>query len=393
MSLSAQASQGLIPFNFEMEMLRCWKNLKANALKLTRNAEKAEDLVQETFLRALANRHQFKPGTSMSAWLFTIQRNSFFSTARKSGREVEGDDVFWNKLAETHAAEPTHAERLDLERVLQEMPPGKLAVVLDSDAYGLTLVQQAQKHAVAEGTVKSRVSRTREMLRNMLGEAYATSKHRYNQPIRSRTRSKPMLAIVEDTENRTAPANISGEEALRSLLSYAVTNRANFNYKVEEAMKLASAKGVRKSKRQLGKAMVEAGIENHPSVATNIFGGRSSWNQRRLVLLLEYLDTTALEFLAVIRPVPSAQPAPPPQPAEVVSLPLAARPQAPPPAAESLPPPAPVESAPQKAAQPTTVEAMATVVKHLLKERLASLNNDQSAQLLLLGDLVHRLTR
>ena len=67
-------------------------SLRAFAISLTRDADQAEDLVQETVLRAISKQEQFEPGTNLQAWLFTILRNQFFSDHRKSLREVEDGD-------------------------------------------------------------------------------------------------------------------------------------------------------------------------------------------------------------------------------------------------------------------------------------------------------------
>src|SRR5690348_1598567 len=73
-------------------MLAATPNLRAFAISLARNVDRADDLVQETLLRALANIDSFQPGTNMSAWLFTILRNHFRSEYRKRRREVEDAD-------------------------------------------------------------------------------------------------------------------------------------------------------------------------------------------------------------------------------------------------------------------------------------------------------------
>ena len=67
-------------------------SLRAFAISLTRNGDQADDLVQETLLRAISKQEQFEAGTSLQAWLFTILRNRFFSAHRKSLREVEDGD-------------------------------------------------------------------------------------------------------------------------------------------------------------------------------------------------------------------------------------------------------------------------------------------------------------
>src|SRR3954471_2675622 len=77
---------------FEEELLKCEQSLNAFAISLSGNVDRAADLVQETFLRAMTHHDDFQPGTNMSAWLFTILRNLFRSEYRKRRREVEDTD-------------------------------------------------------------------------------------------------------------------------------------------------------------------------------------------------------------------------------------------------------------------------------------------------------------
>jgi len=74
------------------QILAAVPSLRAFAISLSGNVDRADDLVQETLLRALANIHSFQPGTNMLAWLFTILRNQFRSEYRKRRREVEDAD-------------------------------------------------------------------------------------------------------------------------------------------------------------------------------------------------------------------------------------------------------------------------------------------------------------
>src|SRR4029078_8823558 len=89
-------------------------NLRAFAISLSGNVDKADDLVQETLLRALSHIDQFEPGTNMSAWLFTILRNLFRSDYRKRRREVEDDD---GSYAETLKSQPEQSGRLEFEEL------------------------------------------------------------------------------------------------------------------------------------------------------------------------------------------------------------------------------------------------------------------------------------
>src|SRR5579864_3256072 len=90
-------------------------NLRAFAISLCRNIDRADDLVQETLLRALSNIDSFQPGTNMSAWLFTILRNHFRSQYRKLSREIEDVD---GSFAEKQASQPDQISHLEYQELL-----------------------------------------------------------------------------------------------------------------------------------------------------------------------------------------------------------------------------------------------------------------------------------
>src|ERR1700710_2677933 len=93
-------------------MLAAVPSLRAFAISLCGNVDRADDLVQEALLRALTNLSSFEPGTNMSAWLFTILRNLFRSEYRKRRREVEDADGLY---AETLKSQPEQGSRLEFE--------------------------------------------------------------------------------------------------------------------------------------------------------------------------------------------------------------------------------------------------------------------------------------
>ena len=93
------------------ELIEHLPAMRAFALSLTRNAAAADDLVQDTVVRAWGNFDKFQPGTNMRAWLFTILRNTFYSQYRKRRREVEDPD---GALAEQLSEKPAHDGRLAL---------------------------------------------------------------------------------------------------------------------------------------------------------------------------------------------------------------------------------------------------------------------------------------
>jgi RNA polymerase sigma-70 factor, ECF subfamily len=155
-------------------------------LRLTHNRAEAEDLVQETYLRAFKNFHRFNPGTNCRAWLFTILRNVFLNRVRRTGTELlEGDaalpDPGLDRLPSatfggTPAFGRTPEEEFfqtilhgDVERALRALPrPFREAVVL-ADLEGLSYREVAEVLGCPIGTVMSRLSRGRALLRRGLG--------------------------------------------------------------------------------------------------------------------------------------------------------------------------------------------------------------------------------
>ena len=144
--------------------------LRRRALRLTANEHRAEDLAQDTLLKAWANRDSYKPETNLRAWLFTILRNTFFSELRKRRREVEDiDEVKAQALAE----EPRQEHALALKELIAasaQLPDVQRHVLFLMGAYGYSQEETADACGCTVGTVKSRVSRGRTALSRLLGE-------------------------------------------------------------------------------------------------------------------------------------------------------------------------------------------------------------------------------
>jgi len=163
-----RARTELIDQAFVNGVLASVTSLRAFAISLTRDAEKAEDLVQETVLRAISKQEQFVAGTNIQAWLFTILRNQFCSDHRKSLREVEDGD---GSYAATMIALPDQEDRImihDLEAALHKLPEGQREAILLVGADGLSYEEAAQVLGCAVGTVKSRVNRARSCLAELM---------------------------------------------------------------------------------------------------------------------------------------------------------------------------------------------------------------------------------
>jgi RNA polymerase sigma-70 factor (ECF subfamily) len=150
-------------------MLAALPALRAFAMSLSGRHDVADDLVQETVMKAWSKQDDFTLGTNMNAWLFTILRNLYYSQMRKRGREVQDvDGVFTAKLG----VAPSHDGRMDLadfRRALEALPPDQREAILLIGAAGFSYEEAAAICGCATGTVKSRVSRARTRLQQMLG--------------------------------------------------------------------------------------------------------------------------------------------------------------------------------------------------------------------------------
>jgi RNA polymerase sigma-70 factor, ECF subfamily len=150
--------------------------LRAFAISLCGNVDRADDLVQETMLRAFGNIHSFQPGTNMSAWLFTILRNHFRSEYRKRRREVEDVDGSYTESLKSQPEQPGHVEFGEFRQALVKLPADQREALILVGAAGFSCEDAAEICSCAVGTIKSRVNRARARLAELLsingGEAF-----------------------------------------------------------------------------------------------------------------------------------------------------------------------------------------------------------------------------
>lgn len=143
--------------------------LRAFALNLTRDGTAADDLVQDTVVKAWRNIDSFQPGTNMRAWLYTILRNTFYSTYRKRRREVQDAE---GAFAATLSVKPDHDGRLamdDFMRAFDQLQAEQREALTLIGASGFTYDEAAEMCGVATGTMKSRVNRARARLAEIMG--------------------------------------------------------------------------------------------------------------------------------------------------------------------------------------------------------------------------------
>jgi RNA polymerase sigma-70 factor, ECF subfamily len=157
--------------DFLQQALQHLEALHNLAVYLTRNGSEAEDLVQETYVRALRFSHRFQPGTHLRAWLFQILRNTFLTFYRLREREsaISEEGVPEGEAPMFQDAPPQGAERsavhMDLERAFTMLPEEFKTPLLLAEVEGLALEEVARIMDCPIGTVKSRIFRAKERLR------------------------------------------------------------------------------------------------------------------------------------------------------------------------------------------------------------------------------------
>ncbi len=152
-------------------MLALLPSLRAFAFSLSGNMDRADDLVQETLLKAWQHLDKFEEGTNLRAWLFTILRNSYFSELRKRRREVEDVDGKLTASLSVAPAQQGHLDMQDFRKALGTLPPEQREALVLVGAVGMSYEEAAAIARCAVGTIKSRVNRARARLTDKFGAA------------------------------------------------------------------------------------------------------------------------------------------------------------------------------------------------------------------------------
>ena len=163
---------------FDVEALSYLNHLYGAALRLTRNAADAEDLVQETYVRAFRSARQFKSGTNLKAWLFTILYNTHRNQRRHEARDpvdVDSDRVEVSRHVDTAAGPEQQLLRealgTEVQAALASLPESFREAVWARDVDEFSYAEIAEMLGIPAGTVMSRISRGRRMLYDKLHES------------------------------------------------------------------------------------------------------------------------------------------------------------------------------------------------------------------------------
>ena len=139
-------------------------DLRGFARFLVRDRVMADDVVQDTLVRALAAAHQFEPGTNLKAWLFTILRNQFYEQARRRKREADAIGARFDMEEGASPAQLARAEINELQSLIWKLPPLLREALILVGAQEMTHEEAAAICKIPVGTMKARLSRARTQL-------------------------------------------------------------------------------------------------------------------------------------------------------------------------------------------------------------------------------------
>jgi RNA polymerase sigma-70 factor (ECF subfamily) len=169
--LANKSDQHNQPVNFDIaEQFRgVMPHLRGYARSLTRNADAADDLVQDALVRAWASKEQFIPGTNFRAWMFTIMRHRFLDECRRNkGPHLPIEDVSTHAALVSGPAQDSAIEFEEMALAYWQMAPNHREILMLVGALGLEYEEAAKVIGCAVGTVRSRLSRARNDLQNQI---------------------------------------------------------------------------------------------------------------------------------------------------------------------------------------------------------------------------------
>lgn len=161
---------------FKKQLADVIPHLRAFGRSLSGNRDVADDLVQETLLKAWAARERFQAGTNMRAWTFIILRNYYLSQMRRSRFRGEWDELAADRLLAAPAGQDKQVELSDMQRALMQLPQSQREALILVGAGGFAYEEAAEICEVAVGTIKSRVARGRAALEQILEDGAIASR-------------------------------------------------------------------------------------------------------------------------------------------------------------------------------------------------------------------------
>ena len=168
---------------FKTQLAQVIPHLRAFGRSLSGNRDLADDLVQETLMKAWAARLRFQAGTNMRAWTFIILRNLYLSQMRRARFKGEWDDLVADRILAAPASQDKHVELGDMQRALLHLPQPQREALILVGAGGFAYEEAAEICGVAVGTIKSRVARGRVALEAVMSDNTLASRRTHtNEP-------------------------------------------------------------------------------------------------------------------------------------------------------------------------------------------------------------------
>lgn len=191
---------------FKDQLAQVIPHLRAFGRSLSGSRDLADDLVQETLLKAWAARKRFQAGTNMRAWTFIILRNLFLSQMRRARFKGEWDEITASKMLAAPASQDRHVELTDMQRALLHLPQPQREALILVGAGGFAYEEAAEICGCAVGTIKSRVARGRVALEALLTDGKLPSRREHeNEGGRSALQS--IMSEVDELSRDRDPGN------------------------------------------------------------------------------------------------------------------------------------------------------------------------------------------
>lgn len=168
-------------FSPKEEIVQLIPALRAFARTFYRTPNDADDLVQTTLMRAIASIHQYRDGTSMKSWLFTIMRNTFYTKIKRDTREAPGKAGCASLRPATDPPQEWSARGREIEQAISRLPEQQREIIMLIGVLGVSYEEAADICGCAMGTVKSRLNRARARLLEELGELTANASWEQDQ--------------------------------------------------------------------------------------------------------------------------------------------------------------------------------------------------------------------
>src|SRR5687767_15176890 len=188
---------------FKDQLAQVIPHLRAFGRSLSGSRDLADDLVQETLLKAWAARKRFQAGTNMRAWTFIILRNLFLSQMRRARFKGEWDEITASKILAAPASQDRHIELSDMQRALMHLPQPQREALILVGAGGFAYEEAADICGCAVGTIKSRVARGRVALEALMTEGKLPSRREH--PTSDQSALQSIMSEVDELSRDRDP--------------------------------------------------------------------------------------------------------------------------------------------------------------------------------------------